>query len=343
MDSISQIALGAAVSIAVFRQKQPLWRSALFGAALGTLPDLDVLISYNDPISEMTYHRTESHSLFYLTLLSPLLAWLWVNLFKQQSSFKQSLLAAWLTLITHPILDMGTVYGTQFLLPFSDTPLGTGSVFVIDPLYTMLLLLGAGMTLSGRSIRWNNIGLMLSSMYLVFGLWSQNQAETVALAQLPENVSKNEKPRLLVTATPGNTLLWRLVFIGKHEYFESYYSIFDPKKTIVWKRYNSGHGLLEQWKNNDYVQRLYWFTGGFLSLKLESNKLLITDLRMGMDPYYAFQFSLPIQDGAAGLPRQENYDVPSGASIWLYKRATGQTQKVFSEYQALRENASTNN
>ena len=59
MDSLSQIALGAAVSVAVFRRKQPLWRSALLGAVVGTLPDLDVFLAYDDPISDMTYHRTE--------------------------------------------------------------------------------------------------------------------------------------------------------------------------------------------------------------------------------------------------------------------------------------------
>lgn len=80
MDSLSQIALGAAVSIAVFRRRQPLWQSAALGAVLGTLPDLDVLIQHGDPISDMTLHRTESHSLFYLTLLSPLLAWFWLKI-----------------------------------------------------------------------------------------------------------------------------------------------------------------------------------------------------------------------------------------------------------------------
>ena len=89
MDSLSQIALGAAVSVAVFRRKQPLWQSAMLGAVVGTLPDLDVLISHGDPISDMTYHRAQSHSLFYLTLLSPVLAWLWLKITGGRQLFRQ--------------------------------------------------------------------------------------------------------------------------------------------------------------------------------------------------------------------------------------------------------------
>lgn len=338
MDSLSQIALGAAVSIAVFRKKQPLWHSVLFGAALGTLPDLDVLLPYDDPISEMTYHRTESHALFYLTLISPLLAWLWVIFVGKKQLFKRTVLAAWLTLVTHPLLDMGTVYGTQFLLPFSDKPLGTGSVFVIDPLYTLPLLFGVGMVLRGSSIRWNSVGLILSSMYLLLGLWFQQEVKTIALSQLPEYTSGPDGSRLLVTATPANTLLWRLVFISKTQYFEAYYSILEPEKTIEWRAYNSGYELLRQFEDNVYVSRLYWFTNGFMSLKLDDKQqLIVTDLRMGVEPYYAFQFAIPVKDEVSYAPQQVHPTLPPGIDMWLYKRVIGETQRDFPEYQALKE------
>ena len=40
------------------------------GRIAGTIPDLDALVDHGDPIRNMTFHRTESHSLFYLTLFS---------------------------------------------------------------------------------------------------------------------------------------------------------------------------------------------------------------------------------------------------------------------------------
>ena len=54
----------------------------------------------------------------------------------------------WLALVTHPLLDAMTVYGTQLALPFSDHPFGVGSIFIIDPLYTLPLLAGTGWVLA---------------------------------------------------------------------------------------------------------------------------------------------------------------------------------------------------
>ena len=48
----------------------------------------------------------------------------------------------WLCLVTHPLLDAFTVYGTQILLPFSDYPVGWSTLFIIDPLYTLPLVVG---------------------------------------------------------------------------------------------------------------------------------------------------------------------------------------------------------
>ena len=50
MDSLSQLALGAAVGVAVMGRRTALWKSAAWGAALGTLPDLDVVLDHGDAL-----------------------------------------------------------------------------------------------------------------------------------------------------------------------------------------------------------------------------------------------------------------------------------------------------
>lgn len=74
MDSLSQLALGASLGVAVMGRRTAVWKAALWGGMAGTLPDLDVFIDYGEPLASMVNHRGASHSLFYLTLLSPLLA-----------------------------------------------------------------------------------------------------------------------------------------------------------------------------------------------------------------------------------------------------------------------------
>lgn len=346
MDSLSQIALGAAVSVAVFRKRQPIWQSALLGAVVGTLPDLDVLISHGDPISDMTYHRTETHGLFYQTLIAPLLAWLYTRFHGKSALFRQSLLAIWLVLITHPLLDMLTIYGTQLALPFTDHPFGTGSIFVIDPLYTLPLLLGTAMVVAGKRGYWNTVGLVLSTAYLGFGLLAQQHVTLLAHGQLPiaqselrnaqsELQNSQSGPKLLVTATPFNTVLWRLVLMTDHYYYEGYYSLLDTTTTIRWQAYPRDPALLGAYQQQPAVARLAWFADGFITLtKPSAQHLELTDLRMGMEPGYSFRFLLPLNadNQVSGPPIQLEMPRDLRAFSWLYQRALGQTTLSLAQY-----------
>ena len=66
MDSLTQIALGASIGVAVMGRRTAAWKAALWGGVAGLLPDLDVLIDHGDPILNMVLHRAETHALFWL-------------------------------------------------------------------------------------------------------------------------------------------------------------------------------------------------------------------------------------------------------------------------------------
>ena len=73
MDSFTQIVLGIAVA-EVCAGKELKNRTFLYGAILGTIPDLDVLIGLLlNPVDGVMIHRRISHSLFLFLFLSPLL------------------------------------------------------------------------------------------------------------------------------------------------------------------------------------------------------------------------------------------------------------------------------
>ncbi|KEQ16008.1 hypothetical protein GZ77_05920 [Endozoicomonas montiporae] len=117
MDSITQAALGATIAGAIAGRRCS-GKVLLAGAVLGTLPDLDVVINYGDDISNMIKHRGFSHSLLTLFPFSLLLAWL-IHRFKPLPdwSFKRLWLLIATVLITHPLLDYFTSYGTQLTWP----------------------------------------------------------------------------------------------------------------------------------------------------------------------------------------------------------------------------------
>ncbi len=70
MDSLTQLVLGASVTVAVMGRRTAVWKAALWGGVAGTLPDLDALIDHGDAVLNMVLHRAESHSLLFLTLLA---------------------------------------------------------------------------------------------------------------------------------------------------------------------------------------------------------------------------------------------------------------------------------
>ena len=294
MDSVTQIALGAALGQAVLGNKVG-YRAAVWGGVCATLPDLDVFLSMGGAVADFTYHRSFSHSLFVLTLLSPFLAWLINRIHGQYSGLqKQWMLLVWLVLVTHPILDSFTVYGTQLFWPLPMEPIGFGSVFIIDPLYTLPLLIGVALALSSKHATWgarsNRIGLVVSSLYLIWGLTAQSYVTHITEENLANSHQEGE---VLVTAGPFNSLLWRVVVMQDNGYQEGFYSLLDPDRRIEFKQYPNQSELLNGLEDHWPVRRLQWFSKGFL--KVEStgeNDLVVSDLRIGIEPSYVFSFKV---------------------------------------------------
>lgn len=330
MDSLSQIALGAAVSVAVMGRRTAVWKAAAWGAVAGTLPDLDVLVDHGDAVANMVLHRAETHSLFWLTLFSLPMALGVARLQTQWDLWRRWWLAIWLALVTHPLLDVMTVYGTQLGLPFTNHPYGVGSVFIIDPLYTVPLLIGTVWAMASRGrpagLRANATGLVLSTAYIAWGVLAQAQVTAVARESLATQGVKAE--RVLVTPAPLNTLLWRVVAISGADYHEGFYSLLDAEKRVAFDRFPKGLALDAELGAIPAVQRIRTFSKGFYKVHERDGKVFITDLRMGQEPSYLFNFAVatrasPLQ---ALVPPEQvgaRMDIRRGLE-WLSRRMGGE-------------------
>ncbi|WMC09184.1 metal-dependent hydrolase [Oceanimonas pelagia] len=322
MDSVSQMALGAAVSVAVMGRQVGIGKAALAGALFGTLPDLDVIIDYGDPVSNMTKHRGASHGLFYLTLCAPLFGWL---LGRRALAWRWTL-ALWLIFMTHVGIDVMTVYGTQLAQPFTDYPFGVGSVFIIDPLYTLPLLAGLWLALRRKSLKANRLGLWLSTLYLGWSLVAQWQVGIRAEQLLArQGIAASQ---VLVTPAPFNTLLWRVLAMTPTGYAEGHISLLDREPT-PFVMHDGGHALYRQWRDLPPVARMAWFTKGFFSMSERDQALVITDLRMGQEPGYVFNFVVAQRNGQGEwhplpVPRQFSERPGTETGAWLWRRALGQ-------------------
>jgi inner membrane protein len=309
-------------------RRTAVWKAALWGAVAGTLPDLDVLIDHGDPILNMVLHRAETHSLFWLTLLSAPLAGLVAWLHGQQALWKRWWLALWLVLITHPLLDTMTVYGTQLLLPFTNHPFGVGSLFIIDPLYTLPLLVGVVLALAWRNkgLTANLLGLALSTAYIGWSVVAQHRVEQIARATVAAQGIQAE--RVLVTPSAFNTVLWRVMVIDGKAYHEGFYSFFDADRTIAFRRVDRGAALAPALAHIDGVQRIRAFSKGFYALRDDGGLIRITDLRMGQHPTFTFAFHAAEQHSAATalVPARAVGQRPDPAVglPWLWRRMWGE-------------------
>ena len=336
MDSISQAALGAAVGVAVMGRHRPFWQAALAGAVLGTLPDLDVFIDKGDAINDMVLHRAETHAFFWQLLASFPIAYLLAATTRSSSLLKRWWLMTALVLFTHSILDGLTVYGTRLALPFSDHPYGLGSLFIIDPLYTLPLLLGliiAGIKQTANRLRWNQWGLMLSTLYALWAIGVQaHVTERVMASHEAEGLAQSQ---VLVTPSPFNTVLWRIVLRHEDSYYEGFYSLLDkffmPDQTIRFTRYERGMELDEATQDFFKANQIRELSKGFYALSDDGRFISITDLRMGQYPYYAFSFRFAQHASPPHEiePQQIHNNIPLGPGLnWLVRRAFGEDYTI---------------
>jgi inner membrane protein len=293
MDSVTQAVLGAAVGEATLGrrvgQKAPLW-----GALLGTLPDLDVLYPFADPVTAFTWHRGPSHSIFVLAALTPLVVWLILKLHPGTVEQRRG----WYRLVllvfgTHVLLDCFTVYGTQALWPLPVPPVGWATIFIIDPLYTLPLAAGVLAALllrraPSRARRWNLAGLTLSSLYLAWSAGAKLYVDHAVRDILAREGVQYE--HLQTQPTPFNTLLWRVVGVNGDRYFEGLWSLVSPEKGLTVTHHGHRPELLAEIDKTPAVQRLQWFTKGLHRVIRYGNGVVISDLRMGVDPDYVFAF-----------------------------------------------------
>lgn len=309
MDSLSQILLGAGIAAAIAPARHR--RAALAaGAALGTLPDLDSLLLWPlglDPVMNMTWHRGPSHS---LVVLLPLAALIWAALRRSGGRVAEAprrwFWAITLALLTHPLLDGLTVYGTQLWWPLPGSPVMGSSLFIIDPLYTLPLLAGflVALVRGWRPVaqRALVLGLALSTAYIGWSLVAKAMVERQAERSLAA-MGLGDEPRFSVPM-PLNTLLWRVVVMTPEGYLEGEWSVVADSAPMRFREHRTDIRAREGAAGSAAVRRLLWFNRGFMKFEAHDDELVVSDLRMGVEPDYVFNFVVAERDGADGAWRE---------------------------------------
>lgn len=189
------------VGLAIARTGLDDWvpRAAATAVIASNLPDIDILSDLNSMPSYIEYHRGITHSLVGIPVLSLALAG---AMYIFTRSFWKTFVVALLAMATHPILDYSNTYGLRPFLPFDGTWYYGDTLFIIDPIMDLILLLGLLAGEFFKKIRWvmSFAAIMVVMLYIGTRIHARNEAQA-QLDDYTARVSDFEKsavlPRLL--------------------------------------------------------------------------------------------------------------------------------------------------
>jgi len=331
MDSATQFVLGAAVGTAVLGRRMGVRKAALTGGLLGTLPDTDVFWPFDDPIDSFVLHRSVTHSIVVHAAVTPILG---EGLVRLASSLRdsriQTYLGVFLCLATHALVDAMTIYGTRLFWPIWSEPVGLGSIFIIDPTYTLPLLIVFVWALFLKS--WTprfgkalSAALILSTAYMGWTAVGQQIATSRAEAQLAK--AGITPDRMFVTPTPFNTLFWRAVAVDGARYINLYLPLFGGDDAVTAYVHPRKPQSIACWSGNGVVETVTGFSKGFVRFDAGDKGVILSDLRMGMTPQYVFRFVVAARQGTeiVDVPprRLEPVRGAPGDGDWLWAGVRG--------------------
>ena len=303
MDSLTQIALGIATAELCAGKKLGR-KTYMYGAILGTIPDLDVVTGwFMSPVAGVSIHRGLSHSIVFMMVISPVLGWLIAKLEQSKITFRGAAIMAFWCLFTHVLLDIFTSWGTQVFWPLPDR-IALKTIFVIDPLYTVPLLICLSIAWRSRiySIRRKYVlkGICISSFYLMLTcgikLYALHQFRG-ALKQ--QHVAYED---IIVKPTALNSILWNANVAVGDGYLLGDYSIFDSQP-ITFKQYEKNTGMAAKLDGNPDFETLKKVSEGWYIITMYDNQYYFNDLRFGLlgsdpkAPQFAFSYVFENVDG----------------------------------------------
>lgn len=212
MDPLTQGLAGAVMPQASLRRGAGI-TVALLGFLAGMAPDLDVFISSReDPLLFLEYHRQFTHSLLFIPLGAALCALALHPLLGRRAGLSpgQTWLCCTLGYATHGLIDACTSYGTQLFWPFSDRRVAWNVISIIDPLFTLPLLLAVLVAALTRRRLVAVAGLCWCLGYLALGHYQHGVA--LAMGEALARERGHRPQRLEAKPAFANILLWKTVY-----------------------------------------------------------------------------------------------------------------------------------
>lgn len=289
MDPLTQGVLGASLPQST-ATKSELAVAGLLGFLAGMAADLDVLIrSSTDSLLFLEYHRQFTHALIFIPVGGLICATVLYFAFgkRRNLSFLRTLKYCTAGYATHALLDSCTTYGTMLFWPFSDMRVAWNSISIVDPLFTLPILVLVVMATLKQKVWLARLAVFWAVAYLSLGVLQRNAAVEMGKA-IAE--SRGHVPvRLEAKPSIGNILVWKTVYEAQGRfYIDAVRATFSPavfpgdsvaklniERDLPWLDLDSQQAT--------DIERFRWFSNDYIALD-PSNPYKIIDIRYSMIP-----------------------------------------------------------
>lgn len=312
-------------------------KAMLWGVAAHGLPDIDFLAAFwLDSSENLLAHRGFTHSILFLLLGTPLLAYAAYRLHRTHDiPFKKWWLFMLLAVGAHLFIDAFNNYGVGWLEPFSHMRFSFNSIYVVDPFFSIVPAFASVLLVLFKRNpllkKWLfMLGLLVPAAYLLYSFgnkwYIERETKRILTAQ------KIPFKKILTTPAPMQTWLWYVAAETDSGFYSSYRSVFDNDPQNIPVAFDAKNlQLTDAITDTAALQNLVDFSQGFYTLQQINDTILINDLRFGkiigwydINERFAFYFYLqPDADNALAVQRGRFAKWDEGVFEALIKRIKG--------------------
>lgn len=235
MDTLTHAISGAVLGTATGSNNAGEFRRrALWGALFAAFPDIDIVMALlTDHFTYLNEHRGYTHSIILLPLWAALLGWIGAMPWRPdwRARWRDMALLAAAVLAAHILGDLITSYGTKVFKPVYDAPLAFPITFIIDPIFTFILLAGVVAALWKKRVLYAAISGGVLLAYLCLQLFAQQWAEDIGRKQALA-IGVPDAP-VVVFPQPLSPFNWKIVVVQGETYHRAYVNLLEHEPRVA--------------------------------------------------------------------------------------------------------------